>query len=54
MKIDFVLANSADPDEMQPYAAFIWVFTVCQRTFLGDWGLQMVKRICSIVVLYIV
>ena len=22
LKIDFVLANSADPDEMPPYAAF--------------------------------
>ena len=28
----FVLANSADPDEMPPYGSF-WVFTVCQITF---------------------
>ena len=32
LEIDFVLANSADPDEM-PH--FIWVFTVCQSTCLG-------------------
>ena len=29
----FVLANSANPDEMPPY--FIWVFTVCHITNLG-------------------
>ena len=30
--------NSVDPDEMQHYAAFIWVFTVCisTRLFRGD------------------
>ena len=30
LKIRFVLANSADPDEMPQYVAFIWVFIVCQ------------------------
>ena len=36
LKIDFVLANSADPDEM-PHNMwhFIWVFTVCQSTPFG-------------------
>ena len=43
-KIDFVLANSADPYEMPRYAVFhfIWVFIVCQSTRLGVSGLQMV------------
>ena len=36
LKMDFVLANSADPDEM----CFTWVFTVCQSTYLGVSGLQ--------------
>ena len=29
LEVVLILANSADPDEMQLYAAFIWVFTVC-------------------------
>ena len=29
-----VLAKNADPDEMPPYAAFIWVFTLFQSTHL--------------------
>ena len=53
LKIDVVLANSADPDEMPPYAAFLWVFTVCQRTCLGVSGLQMVIHISSKVVMYV-
>ena len=33
IKIAFILANSAGPDEMPPLKRhFIWVFTVCQRT----------------------
>ena len=36
LQIDFVLANSADPDEMH----LIWVFTVCQSNHLGVSGLQ--------------
>ena len=35
LKIFFVLANSVDTDEMPHYAAFIWVYTVCQITYLG-------------------
>ena len=30
LKIVFVLANSADPDEMPHYVAFHLVFAVCQ------------------------
>ena len=40
LKIIFILANSADPDEM-PH--FIWVLTVCQSTRLGVSGPQRVK-----------
>ena len=35
LKIYFVLANSVDTDEMPHYAAFIWVYTACQSTYLG-------------------
>ena len=35
------LANSADPDEMHLYAAFIWVFTVCQSTHFDICGVIM-------------
>ena len=37
LKIDFVLANSADPDEMARYAAYhlVWVSTVCESTVYG-------------------
>ena len=34
LKIAFILANSADPDEMPHYADFILVFTVCRHTCL--------------------
>ena len=30
----FILANSADPDEMQPYTAFHLGFTVCESNCL--------------------
>ena len=40
LKIIFTLTNSADPDEMQHFVAFIWVFTVCIST-------QMVKHPCT-------
>ena len=30
MKIEYVLANSSEPDEMPHYEHFTWVFTVCQ------------------------
>ena len=32
LKLFFIFTNSVDPDEMQHYAAFIWVFTVCKST----------------------
>ena len=37
LKIEFVLANSADPDFMWH---FIWVFTVCHSTSLGFLDLE--------------
>ena len=40
LKSHFVCANSADPDEMLCYMAFIWVFKVCQSNLLGDSGIQ--------------
>ena len=43
LKLNFILANSADPDEMLRYAAFIWVFTVCQSTHFGVSILQRVN-----------
>ena len=48
MKVGSVFANSADPDEMQQYAAillhFIWVFTICQRTRLWGFRIQGAKE----------
>ena len=45
LKFDFVLSNSADPDEMPHYMRhFIWVFTVCQNNPLGVSDLQRVNR----------
>ena len=32
LKIVFILANSADPDEMTPFTAFHLVLTVCQSS----------------------
>ena len=43
LKMDFVLANSADPDEMLHDAAFHLVFTVSQHIHLGASGLQRVN-----------
>ena len=40
LKIDFVLANSTDPDKMLHLIRF---FTVCQSTHFGVSGLQKVK-----------
>ena len=40
LKIDFGLANSANPDEMQH---FIWVFIVIQITHSGVFSPQRVK-----------
>ena len=39
LKINFVLANSTDPDEM---LHFIWVFTVCKSP---DSGVSSLKRV---------
>ena len=38
LKIDFVLANSEDTDEMPHFAAFHLVFTVCKSTFRSRKG----------------
>ena len=40
----FFVANSADPDEMPHYVAFICVFSVRQSTRYGVSGLQRVKK----------
>ena len=29
--IKFCFENSADPEELPPFAVFIWIFTVCQN-----------------------
>ena len=39
-----ILANSADPDEMQHNAAFIWVSTVYQNTGSGVSRTQRVNN----------
>ena len=39
----FILANSADSDEMPPYAVFHLVFTVCQSTCLPISRMKRVK-----------
>ena len=39
-EVVFILANSADPDEMHHYAAFHLVFTICQSTHLGSSSIQ--------------
>ena len=44
---DFVLAISADPDEMPYVRHFIWVYTVCQSMSLGLSGLQRVESVPS-------
>ena len=35
LQVALILGNSAHSDEMQGYAAFFWVFPVCQR--IGLW-----------------
>ena len=40
----FVLANSANPDEMYLMRHFIWVFTVCHSTHLGVSSPQRVNN----------
>ena len=40
----FILANSADPDEMLYSADFTWVFTVYQGNHLGVSSIQRVKQ----------
>ena len=42
MNFDFVLGNSADPDEMPRH--FIWVCTVCHITYLLVSTSQRVNR----------
>ena len=49
LKIDFVSANSDDPDEL---CHFIWVFTVCQSTCLEVSGLQRVNA-CAMSNIYL-
>ena len=44
LKIDFVLANTAEPDEMPHNVVSICVFTVCKSNPFGVSGLQSVKR----------
>ena len=39
----FILANSADPDEMLHKVAFNWVLTVCQSTCLLVSRMKRVK-----------
>ena len=34
LEIVFILANSAVPDQIPPYAVFIWVITVCQLPYM--------------------
>ena len=48
LKIDFVLANSADLDEIQYHAAFHLGLHCCQRTHLGVFCLQRVNDMISI------
>ena len=46
MKIDYVLENSADPDQMPHKRHFLLVFTVCQSTCFGDFFLKgLIRRV---------
>ena len=47
MKIFFTFTNSVDPDEMQHYAAFIWVLTVSNITCLRVSRIQEVKELAK-------
>ena len=47
MFISVYILCSVDTDEMPQYMRhFIWVFTVCQCTHLGDTSIQRVKTKC--------
>ena len=52
LKMTLVVANSENPDEMQDYLHFIWVFTVCQSTHLGV-SRTSIQRIKCLTVLVI-
>ena len=43
LKLTLILANSADPDEMPPYAAFHLVFIFCKSTGLSVSSMKRVK-----------
>ena len=43
LKVDFVLANSADPAKCHIQWHFIWFHTVCKSIHLGFSGLQRFK-----------
>ena len=45
MNIFFILTNSVDTDELQHFAAFIWVFTVCKSTCLAVSHIQKINLI---------
>ena len=45
LKVIFTFTNSVEPDEMQHYAAIIWVFTVYKSTRLGVSRIQIVNKI---------
>ena len=47
-RIDFKLANSVDPDEMQHYAAFHLGLHCCQRTSLWVSSIQRIKQAATI------
>ena len=40
MKDVLIIVNRVDPDKMQHYAHYIWVFTICQSTRLGVSSVQ--------------
>ena len=44
--IDFLFANSTDPDEMLHSVAFHLGLTFCQSTRLEVYSLQMIKTLC--------
>ena len=49
LKIDYVLANSADPDRIRLMRHLVWVFMVCQCTipFRGFQSSKLRKLICN-------
>ena len=49
LEVVFIVPNSVDPDEMQHYAAFFWVFTVCQSTPVGvSISQRVLERMCFV------